>query len=57
MKIRLLVVIAFVMIISACAEHSCPTYGTHYAYSPPRKKLFSFGNSASKKPVKRAEQP
>jgi hypothetical protein len=57
MNIKLLTVMAIVLIVSACAEHSCPTYGSHYTYSPPRKKVFNFGNSASRKPVKKAEQP
>jgi hypothetical protein len=56
MRFRILIAMAIAMFVVACSEQSCPTYGSHYTYSPPRKKLFKSSGSSGKKQVKRAEQ-
>ena len=54
---RIILIMAIAIFTAACAQHSCPTYGSHYSYSAPKKKAMKYKSSASsKKTVKRAEQ-
>ncbi len=56
-RITPLLILALVMLIISCSQYSCPTYESHYSYSPPKKKAMKYKSSASsKKTVKRAEQ-
>lgn len=56
-KITTLFALAVVMLITSCSQYSCPTYESHYSYSPPRKKALKYKSSASsKKTTKKAEQ-